>query len=163
MSNTQAISLQPQQLLTLATQVLYKCFFEANREQSKQIYNEIEKGKQTTLFSMDMGQAGQMQGDLALDHSEFKGKLNYSQFRAALGGMINHISEKAKNKEETDTFTNQQTGELLFHAPGFVEEKGQLNVLLLSVVQPGRGSMVFRLMFVDPDQYVQKGTEQEGS
>lgn len=159
MSNNQAISLQPQQLLTLAQQVLYKCFFEASREQAKQIYNEIEKGKQATLFSIEMGQGQQMQGKLALDHSEFIGRLNFSHFRTALGGMINHISDKAKNKEEPTTFTNQQNGELLFHVPGFVEENGQLNVLVLTVVQPSRGVLAFRLMFVDPNQYVKKTPE----
>ena len=154
MSTNQTVTLKPQQILTLATQVLYKCFFEANREQSKQIYNEIEKGKQTTLFSMEVGPGQQMRGSLALEKSEFIGKLNFSHFRTALGVMINHISDKAKNKEEPQTFTNQETGELLFHIPGFVEEKGQLNVLVLTVVQPSQGELIFRLMFVDPNQYV---------
>lgn len=159
MANQQAVSLQPEQLLSLATQALYKCFFEAQRDQSRQIFKEVDKGKQSPLFNMKIANGQEIEGHLLLDKTEFVGKFNYSAFRSALGVMVKRIADKLEKKEDLNIFNSEETGEILFHIPGFVESEGQLNVLVLGAVQQVPGVILLKLMFLDPTQFKKEEPE----
>lgn len=154
----QSVSLKPEQLLSISAQALYKTFFETTRDQSKQIFKDLEKGKTSSLFTMKITNGQEIQGKLSMDKSEFVGKINYSSFRSALEIMIKRIADKLNKKEDLNIFTNEDTGELVFHIPGFVETDGQTNILVLGVVQRTPGVILQNLMFLDPSQFV-KGSK----
>lgn len=156
MANQQSVSVKPEQLLSLAIQALHQCFYETQRDQAKQLFKEIDKGSQSELFKIKLNNGREIQGNVSLDKSEFIGKFSYSCFRSALAVMINRISEKLQAKEELNILSSDQTGEILFNIPGFVEQDGQVNVLVLAVSQQSPGFILLRLMFLDPEQFQQQ-------
>lgn len=160
MANTQVSSMEPKQLLSLVAQVLHQCFFEANRDQAKQIFNEADKGKQAPLFNIKMDNGQELQGNLVLDKSEFIGKFNYSGFRSALGVMIGRIVEKLKKEEDLNIMTSQDGREILFNIPGFVETDGNTNIMVMGSTQNQPGIILVKLMFLDPTQFVKSDQEQ---
>ena len=156
MTSKASVSLKPEQLLSISAQALYKTFFETARDQSKQIFKELEKGKTCSLYVMKIANGQEIQGKLSLDKTEFVGKINYSAFRAALEVMVKRIADKINKKEDLNIFTNEDNGELVFHIPGFVENDGQVNILVLGVVQQAAGVIGQKLMFLDPTQFTKK-------
>ncbi|MCB1662595.1 MAG: hypothetical protein H6995_07215 [Pseudomonadales bacterium] len=156
MTSKASVSLKPEQLLSISAQALYKTFFETARDQSKQIFKELEKGKTCSLYVMKIANGQEIQGKLSLDKTEFVGKINYSAFRAALEVMVKRIADKINKKEDLNIFTNEDNGELVFHIPGFVENDGQVNILVLGVVQQAAGVIGQKLMFLDPTQFAKK-------
>ena len=156
MTSKASVSLKPEQLLSISAQALYKTFFETARDQSKQIFKELEKGKTCSLYVMKIANGQEIQGKLSLDKTEFVGKINYSAFRAALEVMVKRIADKINKKEDLNIFTNEDNGELVFHIPGFVENDGQVNILVLGVVQQAAGVIGQKLMFLDPNQFAKK-------
>ena len=156
MTSKASVSLKPEQLLSISAQALYKTFFETARDQSKQIFKELEKGKTCSLYVMKIANGQEIQGKLSLDKTEFVGKINYSAFRAALEVMVKRIADKINKKEDLNIFTNEDNGEMVFHIPGFVENDGQVNILVLGVVQQAAGVIGQKLMFLDPTQFAKK-------
>ena len=156
MTSKASVSLKPEQLLSISAQALYKTFFETARDQSKQIFKELEKSKTCSLYVMKIANGQEIQGKLSLDKTEFVGKINYSAFRAALEVMVKRIADKINKKEDLNIFTNEDNGELVFHIPGFVENDGQVNILVLGVVQQAAGVIGQKLMFLDPTQFAKK-------
>ena len=156
MTSKASVSLKPEQLLSISAQALYKTFFETARDQSKQIFKELEKGKTCSLYVMKIANGQEIQGKLSLDKTEFVGKINYSAFRAGLEVMVKRIADKINKKEDLNIFTNEDNGELVFHIPGFVENDGQVNILVLGVVQQAAGVIGQKLMFLDPTQFAKK-------
>jgi len=153
MINQHTVSMQPEQLLSLAVQALQGGFYAAQRNDARQLFKEIEKGKKTELFKLKLNNGREIQGNICLDKSEFIGKLGYSNFRAALGVMLSRSTEKLQEKQELNILSSEQTGEMLFNIPGLVEENGQANVLVLAVSQHSPGDLLLRLMFLDPAQF----------
>ena len=156
MTSKASVSLKPEQLLSISAQALYKTFFETARDQSKQIFKELEKGKTCSLYVMKIANGQEIQGKLSLDKTEFVGKINYSAFRAALEVMVKRIADKINKKEDLNIFTNEDNGEMVFHIPGFVENDGQVNILVLGVMQQAPGVIGQKLMFLDPTQFTKK-------
>ena len=156
MTSKASVSLKPEQLLSISAQALYKTFFETARDQSKQIFKELEKGKTCSLYVIKIANGQEIQGKLSLDKTEFVGKINYSAFRAALEVMVKRIADKINKKEDLNIFTNEDNGEMVFHIPGFVENDGQVNILVLGVVQQAAGVIGQKLMFLDPTQFAKK-------
>ena len=91
---------------------------------------------------------------LALDHSEYVGKLNFSAFREILAAHLHLIGEKLKNEENLNIFTNEETGDLLFNIPGIIQRDDEINVLVTGTEQRRAGELTIKLMFLDPANFM---------
>lgn len=150
-----SISLKPDKILSAIHQHVGACFFGGTKTQAKQAYNDLRAGKPLPLLEISAADRGKVVGILALDASEFVGKLNYKAFRDALASHLNRIAEKLNNNESLNILTNQDTGAMLFHIPGLVQVDDKVNVLVTGIEQAKPGELLIRLMFINPDNYRQ--------
>ena len=154
--NTGKIELQPEQMLTAIFNNLNEHFFKVPKNESKHRFRELERGMQVSFLRISEPNHGELKCELALDHSEFVGKLNFRLFRNALASHLRRIAGKITNKEELNIFTNEQTGDMIYHIPGVVENGDTINILVTGIEQRAVGKATVRLMFLDPDHFSQQ-------
>lgn len=148
-----AINVKPETILAAVHQHVSALFFSSTKTDAKQAYNDLRSGKHLPLLEISSGDLGSVVGVLALDCSEFVGKLNFSTFRDALASHLNRIAEKLKNEEDLNILSSEETGSMLFHIPGLVHVDDQSNVLVTAIEQSKAGELIIKLMFIDPDNY----------
>jgi len=149
------ISLTPEKILTAIHQQLNIQFFGTQKVESKQMFTRLNEGRALPFLQISSAEQGEIIGHLALDHSEFVGRLNFSQFRDCLAAHLNHVARKLNNKEGLNVFTEEQTGALLFNLPGIIQTEEQINVMVCGVEQMKPGHILIKLMFLDPVQFQQ--------
>ena len=151
--NYASIDLQPAELLTAMINQINKRFFESPKDEAKQLYRELADGAELPFMEITASDQGEVLVKLALDHSKFVGKLNFSRFRDALLSHLQRIAGKINNEEGLNVFTSQETGDIIFNIPGAVEVDGTRNILVTGVEQRVAGTMILRLMFLDPNSF----------
>jgi hypothetical protein len=162
MSTLQDYQIAPDKFLTLATNVLFQAVLEAPRTTAKSIFKAVDEGKRVALLDVRMEDSGDVRFELALDHSEYRGgRLNFASFRNSLAVLVASLGEKLRQQSGVQVFTEQTDGSLLFGVPGVTQdEAGQLNVLMLCAdLQASAGSVLLKLQFMEPAQFVQDETE----
>ena len=153
------IQIQPQQILAAIHEHLTNTFFRQPKTESKNVFTQISNGEHIPFLEISSQEKGDVVAALALDHSEFIGKLNFSAFRDILGAHLHLIGEKLKNEEALNVFTNEQTGDILFNIPGILERDNAINILVTGVEQRNAGELVVKMMFLDPANFVDAGTK----
>jgi len=148
-----AIDIKPETILAAIHQHVSALFFSSTKTDAKQSFNDLRSGKQLPLLEISSGDLGGVVGVLALDYSDFVGKLNFTTFRDALASHLNRIAERLKNEESLNILSSEETGAMLFHIPGLVHVDNQSNVLVTAIEQSKAGELVIKLMFIDPDNY----------
>ena len=149
----QQIDLDPQLFLGALLENLNTYFFVNTRDDSKRLYVSLADGKAVPFMHIDADESGEIHCDLALDNSEYVGKLNYGQFRKCLAVMMQSVSSRLDAKQDLNIM-NSENGDILFNVPGIVQSGSQLNVLVSGISQTGPGKIVIRLMFLEPSHYV---------
>jgi len=147
------INVSPEKVLEVAHQQLRACFFESTKVFAKQTFNDLQDGKKVPLIEIASPDMGEVTGLLALDCSDFVGKLNYSIFRDALASHLRRTAEKLQAGESLNIFTNKDSGALLFHIPGLVQVDEQVNILVTGIEQSRPGEIIIKLMFLHPDNF----------
>ena len=155
MSN-QEIEVQPQQLLVAIREHLTNAFFRQPKTDAKKLFMQISRGEHIPFLEISSSDKGDVTGNLALDFSEYIGKLNFSAFRDILGAHLKLVSEKLENEENLNIFTNEQTGDILFNIPGILERDQAVNILVTGVEQRKAGELTIKIMFLDPANFIDK-------
>ena len=150
------IELRPEQLLTAIVNQFNSHFFGEPRIDARNRYRHLKRGSEIDFLEMSATDEGIVQCKLALDYSEFVGRLNFQQFRDALASHMQRIEEKLKKEEPLKIFTNEKTGHMIFHIPGVAESDGIVNILVTGFEQQQAGQIVIRLMFLDPQQFLKQ-------
>lgn len=156
MSNFQ-IEIQPQQILAAVHQHLANSFFGQPKTEAKQLFKRISNGESVPFMEISSDDKGDVVCAIGLDHSEYVGKLNFSAFRDVLASHLRNVGEILGKKEDLNVFSNEQTGDILFNIPGMVARDGDINVLVTGIEQRKAGELTVKLMFLDPDNFVDKG------
>ncbi|MCZ6828939.1 MAG: hypothetical protein O7F73_05025 [Gammaproteobacteria bacterium] len=155
MSKYQQHSLSRDKFLTVANNVIYKSLLEAQRTNAKNIYRAVNEGKRVALMNIRMDEESEARFDLTLDHSEFRGKLNFGAFRASVQALVGSVSELLQGEKKITTFTDKDSGNVLFGVPGFTQEGEHFNALMLVVDVAVAGTVLLRLQYMNPDQFGQ--------
>lgn len=145
------IDLPPTELLTAVYNNLNKRFFEATRNDAKQLYMAVRDGRGIPFMAIVIPDKGDINCSLALDQSQFVGKLNFALFRKALSSHLQRIAGKLSKQEGLNMYTNEANGDKIFNLPGLVETGDAVNILVTCIEQRKAGSMTIRLMFLDPE------------
>ena len=155
MSKYQQHTLSRDKFLTVANNVIYKSLLEAQRASAKNIYRAVSEGKRVALMTIRMDEESESRFDLTLDHSEFRGKLNFGAFRSSVQALVGSVSEVLQSEKKITTFTDGDSGNVLFGVPGFTQQGEQFNALMLVVDVGVAGTVLLRLQYMNPDQFVQ--------
>lgn len=146
-------------LFNMSVNLLAAGFFKQKPDDAKGLYKQLKDGKRVKAGALTNNQNGQkVQVSLELDRSEFNGSFNYPNFQAALRALLQRCETHGRKDPELKTLRtlqNEKSGGVLFNLPGVVETNGQLNVLM-AAIEPGKEGMVLRLMFMDPEQFIQR-------
>jgi len=155
MSKFQQHSLSQEKFLTVANNVIFKSLLETQRSNAKNIYREISEGKRVALMKIRMDEESESRFDLTLDHSEFRGKLNFGAFRASVQALVGSVSELLGSDTKISTFTDQNTGNVLFGVPGYTQEGDRFNALMLVADVGVAGTVLLRLQYMNPEQFIE--------
>ena len=146
----------PNELLVVCGNVLLQSLLDAPRSDAKRIFNDISDGKQLSLVKVRMDDDTDVLFQVQLDHTEFRGdRLNFKAFRNSLAGLLHSIGEHAEAEAKVPVFTEKSSGAMLFGVPGFTQDEGELNVMMMSVNLRKPGCIQLKLMYVEPDQFKQ--------
>ena len=157
-----SIDVNPAEMLTVVHNNLQKKFFDSPKSDAKTDYRKLVSGVELPFMTISAKEHGDVACSLALDHTLFVGKINFSRFRNLLTAHLAKISDALKKKEDLNILTSEETGDTLFYLPGAVEEGGTLNVLVTAFEQRAAGQVTIRLMFLDPTDLVKKSSQKLG-
>ena len=153
--------------MSLAANILQSAFLGKNRPVAKKQFKKIAAGEK-----LPVGKLGPKDSKetidlyLSLNDEAFRGTLTFHLFCQVLTSMLQGVAKQLQAKKEIRTFTNAQTGNVIFFIPGFVEENGRLN-MLVSSLRKTAGKATLELLFLDPEQFRRaetgKAAEQESA
>jgi len=147
-----SVNLDPSKLLTAISANLDSQFYGASRDHSKRIYADISDGQHIPFVELNTQDSGDVTCNLALDSSQYTGKLNFGKFRKALAVMLLGI----KNRIEEDkplNILNSNLGDVMFNIPGVLQNEDGTNIMVCGIRQVEPGLITIRLMFLDPVHY----------
>jgi hypothetical protein len=156
MAQNQSQTIPRDKFLTIAVNLLYKAFLEKRRTEAKNVFRDMVVGKSVHLTNVQMEDRSQVRFDIALDHSEFRGKLNFGAFRASLAVLIAQLSDALRAGRDIKVFSDQGNPDnIIFGLSAHTEVDGDVNIMMLGVdSSPTRGSVELRLQYLDPAQFV---------
>jgi len=157
MSQYQNHSLPKETFLRVAVNLLNRVFLEGGRTQAKAVFRHIEQGDTVKLTTVEMEDKSTVRFDLALDHSEFDGHLNFSAFRSSVGVLIAQVGAALRDKRDIRVFTgHDNNASMLFGIPavtGDTPERGNVMVLGADIAS-AEAAVKLRLMYLDREQFL---------
>jgi|TARA_R100000005_G_scaffold77213_1_gene44426 hypothetical protein len=158
-------SIPRDQFLTIAVNLLYKAFLENRRTEAKNVFRDLATGRSVHLTNVVMEDKSQVRFDVALDHSEFRGKLNFGAFRSSLAMLVAQLSDALRAGKDIKVFSEQNNPDnVVFGLSAATEEEGEVNVMVLGAdSNAARGSIELRLQYLDPAQFAQESQANAGS
>ncbi|PLW82768.1 hypothetical protein CWI75_09355 [Kineobactrum sediminis] len=155
MAQDQTQTIPRDKFLTMSVNLLYKAFLESRRTEAKNVFRDMLAGKSVHLTNVQMEDKSQVRFDIALDHSEYPGKLNFGGFRASLAMLISQLSEALRAEQDIKVFTAEENPDvIIFGVTGVTYEDDQASVLVLGAdSSESRGAIELRLQYLDPAQF----------
>lgn len=162
-NNESHFTIDVRKLFNMSANLLAAGFFKQKSDDAKALYKQLKDGKQVKAGALTNNQNGnKLAVALELDRSEFNGPFNFPNFQNALRALLQRYETHGRKDPELKTLRtlkNGKTGGILFNLPGVIETNGQLNVLM-AAIEPSKTGMVLRLMFMDPEQFIQPDAQQ---
>jgi hypothetical protein len=151
-------SIAPEQLLTLATNVLQQAFFRGPRLEAKRRYQFLDSGRTIFLLKLRLEDGSELEVNLRLDRSEQRSKLNFSAFRQLVGRLVVECVERLNKKQPLNLFANAEQQRTVFLIPAAHQQADDVvDMLVLAVELSQPGTLLLELMFIDPGQFAQQG------
>ena len=159
MNQYQNSAMEPEKFITIAVNLLHRSFIDSPRDEAKRLFAEIKAGKTIHLVRIKLEDTSELAVDLALDCSEYVGKLNYAAFKNVMQAMLVCIAKQVQSKAELNVFTDAETGNIIFNLPGVVEDDEHVNMLVLGAQREVPGAVTLKLQFLDVSQFIEESVE----
>ena len=156
-------TLTDEQFATISVNVLHQTLIEVSRTVGKRVFRELEAGTRVAMTQLRMEDGGQVRLDLTLDHTEFRGALNFSLFRDSVLALLAKMIETLKDEDTPlralrmmDEGGQATSERRLFGVPGVIVVDGVPNMLMMGVTpSPSEPVVLIELMYIDPEQFAQ--------
>lgn len=154
-------SMPQDKFLTMAANLLYKAFLESSRTKAKNLYREMSGGKVLPLTTVQLEDKSQMRVDIALDHSEYRGAINFGTFRASVAMLVSSLGEQLKKGEDVRVFSADHNEDvMIFGVTAVTVDAKDPNVMVLGAeMASDRPSVLLKLMYIDPEQFAVEPAE----
>ncbi|MBE9538730.1 MAG: hypothetical protein IMF06_06580 [Proteobacteria bacterium] len=165
MPQAQTQSISREKFLTMAANLLHKVLLDVPRTEAKNAYKEIVKGQAIHLATVRMEDQSTVRFQVSLDHSEYKGKMNFGAFRNSLVLLISNLGQALNDKKEITMFSaeNDQNS-TIFGVTAITQDENIPNIMVLgSDSQEGQPAVMLRLMYIDNSQFTAQSSQQEQS
>ncbi|MEM9255047.1 MAG: hypothetical protein AAGA91_06340 [Pseudomonadota bacterium] len=149
-------NLSHETFLTVATNLLHRALLDIGRTEAKRCFRALEAGEELVLSDVRMEDDSVARFSLVLDHSEFKGRLNFTRFRDSLATLIANISVHLRDSGKTlPTFSAEHVNDqVIFGVTAVTVLEGVPNVLVLGAgAQRPDGVTLLQLLYLDPSQF----------
>jgi hypothetical protein len=156
-------SVAPEKLLAMSANILHQAFFAGTRLDAKRRYQFLENGRTVFLIKVRMEDGSELEVNLRLDHSELRGKLNFSAFRQLVGQLLALQVQKLNEKQPLNIFSNDEQQRWVFLIPALHQVGDVVNMLVLAIELNQPGSMALELLFIDPSQFPTASTSAAAS
>jgi hypothetical protein len=155
MAGIQTHTLPTGKFLTLSVNLLHKVFLEATRTEAKNLYREISEGKVVPLTRVRMEDGSEVRFEVGLDHSEYRGRLNFGAFRAGLTLLVANIADALREEKPVKTFhAEHDPNVVIFGISAVTVEEGEPSVLVLGAdAGTGQPSVVLQLLYLERGQF----------
>ena len=156
-------TLTDEQFATISVNVLHQTLIEVSRTVGKRIFRELKAGTRVALTQLRLEDGGQGRLDLTLDHTEFRGGLNFSLFRDSVLALLAKMTETLKDEDTPlpalrmmDEGGQATSERRLFGVPGVIAVEGVPNMLMMGATpSPSEPVVLIELMYIDPEQFAQ--------
>jgi hypothetical protein len=148
------VDLQAQDLLAALNHNLDQKFFSANRNQAKQLFNQLNDEQAVSIMRLGFSDDTEIHCQLALDKSEHQGNLSFSNFRKHLAMMMLGIKKRLDEKAPLNMMESDNN-EFLFNIPGIVQSEETTRILVCGFTQNGPGNATIKLMYLNPEHYAE--------
>lgn len=157
MATTQTKSLPTDQFLNMAINLLHKAFIEQNRTEAKKLFRAVAEGRIVPLTNVQMEDKSVVRFDIGLEHSEYRGKLNFGAFRASLSTTLANLVKAIQGGHKITTFSAENNANsLIFGITGVTMENDIPAVMVISVQVSERGAAVMlRPMYLNYEQFLE--------
>lgn len=146
-----------EQFLTMSVNLLYKAFLQSRRTEAKQIFRDMLAGKAVPLTNVQMEDQSLVRFDVTLDHSLYRGKLNFGSFRAGLALLVARLSDALREQREITVFTSEHDPHVMIFgvtAVTWEEDEDVPSVMVLGADTSSRQAVVaLCLQYLDPEQF----------
>lgn len=164
-------TLTDEQFATISANVIHQSLIEVSRTVGKRIFRELEVGKRIAVTQLRMEDESEVRLDVTLDHSEFRGALNFSIFRDSVLALLARLGDTLRDEDTSLPVMRMMddTGEAsserrLFGVPGLIVVDDVANMLMMgatpSVSEP---VVLIELMYIDPEQFAQSDASEASS
>lgn len=143
--------------LIMSANMLHKALVEPSRADGKQVFKRLQKGEAVPLATVAFKGSGQARFTLALEHSEYRGRLNFGAFQSGVKTLLGNIARTIDSKQDARVFNAQgNSNAMIFGITGVTFEGNQPNVMVLAAVpSPQNDVTALQLMYLDPDQFTE--------
>jgi len=156
MSNFVDHSLSTDQFMTLAGNVMKKGFFESSRVSAKRAYGDMVKGKRVPLMRVGMQDKSTLDCLVSLDCSEYRGQINFSQFRRQLALLLTNFSNWLGQGRPAPVLSAEDGKSHVFNLPAVAADGTRVNAMVLGWQMVAPGQVEFKLLYIDPEQLRRK-------
>lgn len=155
MAQVQKQSISQEQFLTISINLVNRALLELPRTEAKQVFKELSIGKILPLSEVRMEDQSLVRFDLALDHSEHVGKLNFGGFRGSLALLLSNVATALNDKQAISVLNAEHSPELrMFGITAVTVDGEQPNVMVLgSDTSSANARVLLKLMYLDPSQF----------
>lgn len=160
MSQAQTQSIPRDQFLRMAANLLHKRLLEVPRTQAKNAFKELSQGRSFHLATVKMEDESTVQFSANLDHSEFRGKLNFGAFRTSLGLLVSNLGQVLIENNEFTVFSEETNPDvMIFGVTAVTREADNTNIMVLGAnIGDGQPSVLLRLLYIDDSQFLEPET-----
>ena len=155
MSQIESQSVPQEKFLLMSINLLHKALVEPTRTEAKKMFRALQEDRAIPLAAVQMDDKSTARFALSLDHSEFRGRLNFRSFRGSLVALIGNISTAIADQRELSVFDSQQGDKtMMFGITAATVEHGETNVMVLGAGPGGSQDVTqLHLMYLDTAQF----------
>lgn len=144
----------------LAANLLHRAFVEATRTVSKGLYRRLIAGEVVPVTQLELADDQTVQLNMKLDTSEFRGDINFSQFRDGVVSLLQQLIPTLKSEGQLKSYhakdqNDQFTDAVLLGVTGPTQHGADVNVMMISMTPSKTEPQIeVGLMYMNPDQFV---------
>jgi hypothetical protein len=161
MTTTDSINIDARRLFNLGANLIAAGFVKQKPADAKKLFKELKQGDAIRGGELKSEKTGAVIPiKLELQRKAYRGKFNFPNFEACVRALLQKFeTEVRKDKElkELRTLTNPDNREILFNIPSGVKIDDDINVLMMAV-RPESDSLVVRLIFMEPEQFISEAS-----
>lgn len=152
-------SLPPDQFLTVSANLLHKKLLQAGRTEAKRVFRDIQDGKVIPITYLEMQDKSLVRFDLSLDHTHYRGHLNFTSFRTSLAVFLNNAKETLEKSDDLRIYQDQNNPRsIMFGVLAVTAEDDEPSILgLCADSSSGEAAIHLKLLYLDTVQF--KDTE----